>query len=168
MPYFNIVAETNIDNTGVEMPNIHKIGNLFAEMEHGKLTALKDYGFSLLDKQSQMIESGYAEEDEEDEADIKQTKETYYLKYKIGNPSDMSDGYMKICYVYAKRYGEPYGEGYMTIECDSKTWNELKYEAECSLKKEGDNYYKLQMYSYIVFDYEGAISVSTANSLEWE
>ena len=163
LPAADIVEETYIDNnTGVEMPNIHKIGSLFSEMESGKLTALKDYGFTLDDRQSKMIMSDYAEEG--DEADIKLTKETYSLKYKIGNPSDMSEGRMKIRYVYAKDYGEPY----MTIECDSKTWNSLKFEAESSLKKLEGNSYFLDMSSFINFDYEGAITVSTENSVTWE
>jgi predicted nucleic acid-binding Zn ribbon protein len=156
------IADDVDETNGVEMPDIHKIGSLFSEMESGKLTALKDYGFTLDDRQSKMIMSDYAEEG--DEADIKLTKETYSLKYKIGNPSDMSEGRMKIRYVYAKDYGEPY----MTIECDSKTWNSLKFEAESSLKKLEGNSYFLDMSSFINFDYEGAITVSTDNSVTWE
>ena len=76
----------------------------------------------------------------------------------------MSDGHMKICYVYAKDYGEPY----MTIECDSKTWKSLKFEAESSLKKADGNSYWLNMYSFINFNYEGSITVSTENSVTWE
>ena len=156
------VATNTIQDNGVERPSVQKLGNLFNEMETGKLTALKDYGFTLKDKQKKMILSDYAEEG--DEADIELIKEVYSLKYKMGNPSEMSDGFMKIIYVYAKEYGEPS----MEIECDEKTWNELKFEAESSLKKSMGNSYILNMNSYINFIHEGAITVSTENSITWE
>lgn len=156
------VATNTIQDNGVERPSVQKLGNLFNEMETGKLTALKDYGFTLKDKQKKMILSDYAEEG--DEADIELIKEVYSLKYKMGNPSEMSDGFMKIIYVYAKEYGEPS----MEIECDEKTWNELKFEAESSLKNSMGNSYILNMNSYINFIHEGAITVSTENSITWE
>lgn len=156
------VATNTIQNNGVERPSVQKLGNLFNEMETGKLTALKDYGFTLKDKQKKMILSNYAEEG--DEADIELIKEVYSLNYKMGNPSEMSDGFMKIVYVYAKEYGEPS----MEIECDEKTWNELKFEAESSLKNSMGNSYILNMNSYINFIHEGAITVSTENSITWE
>ena len=156
------VAANTIQDNGVERPSVQKLGNLFNEMETGKLTALKDYGFTLKDKQKKMILSDYAEEG--DEADIELIKEVYSLKYKMGNPSEMSDGFMKIIYVYAKEYGEPS----MEIECDEKTWNELKFEAESSLKNSMGNSYILNMNSYINFIHEGAITVSTENSITWE
>ena len=148
--------ETTINVMNSTMPSVQKLGMLFNDMDEGKSSALKDYGFTLEDKRSKMIASDY---DEEGVENIEMTKETYSLKYKIYD----SDGYMKVTYVSAKNYGEPS----MSIICDEDSWGRLKLEAESTLKEAGDNSYYSSSYSYIIFRRKGQIEISCENSISW-
>ena len=43
--------ETNVNEMNSTIPSVQEIGVLFTDMEKGKSSALKDYGFTLEDKQ---------------------------------------------------------------------------------------------------------------------
>lgn len=140
------IAEENND---VEMPTIQMISKFFDDLENGKSNALIDYGFTLVDKQAKMKEF-------EDYDEV--IKEVYSLNYK-------DDGHMKITYVYAKNYGNPS----MTIECDDKSWDELKRVAENYLKPYGNYYFILneRRESFIGFYQNGTITITLEDSISW-
>lgn len=148
--------ETNVNEMNSTIPSVQEIGVLFTDMEKGKSSALKDYGFTLEDKQSKKVEDEYGDE----EITYMVNKETYSLKYKLYD----SDGYMKVTYVSAKDFGEPS----MSIICDEESWEQLKREAESSLKLLVDNFYYLSISSFISFPRKGQIKITTENSITWD
>lgn len=141
------------ETEGVEMPSVQKIGMLFDNMSKNP-SAITDYGFTLVDRQSKTCESDY-----DDGTTYEMFKETYTLNYRIYDIM----GYMILTYVYAKEYGEPT----MSIQCDSDSWKVLKDEAKTTLKHMVDNSYFLNNYSFISFPKKGQIEITTECSISW-
>ena len=153
-PDTTVVADNTVDAELKSPPSIQKLGVLFSDMTEGKKSALKDYGFILVDKKTKKEVSEY---DEEMEYEV--VKEVYILHYNTTS----GDKTMTATYVYADSYGEPS----MIIECDTDTWENLKMEAKNSLKKFGDNSFFLNNFSFISFNRKGIIEITTECSISW-
>ena len=155
----SIPSKTSDSKETAEIPSIQKIGSMFDDMLKGKMSALTDYGFSMDDKQTK------TESEEEEGIDGTSSykyvvvKEIYSLNYKLYE----KDGNMRVSYVYSKDYGGPS----MTINCDSESWEQLKREAETTLKELSDDSYWLSTNSYVSFPKKGVISITSEDSISW-
>ena len=155
VPDTTVVADNTVDAELKSPPSVQKLGVLFSDMTEGKKSALKDYGFTLVDKKTKKEASEY----EDDDYEYVVIKEVYTLHYN----STTGDKTMTATYVYSDSYGEPS----MTIECDKDTWDYLKTEAKSSLKKFGDNSFFLNNFSFISFNRKGIIEITTECSISW-
>lgn len=130
-------------DAGLTMENITVF---FEELFNCKTAAIKEYGFTLDDKQSKMKSTFYKGDDIEYEV----IKEVYSLKNRG----------VRITCVYVEGWQEPS----MTIECDAITWNELEHEADNSLRRDEDGDYCLNN-GYVSFKSMGTITMTTKNGI---
>lgn len=155
VPDTTVVADNTVDVELKSPPSVQRLGVLFSDMAEGKKSALKDYGFTLIDKKTKKEVSEY----EDDDSEYVVIKEVYTLHYN----TTTGDKTMTATYVYADSYGEPS----MIIECDTDTWENLKKEAKGTLKHSGDNSFFLNKYSFMSFDSKGIIEIITECSISW-
>ena len=156
----SMIGDNPIDVESKSLPSVQRLGALYNDMYEGKLSALKDDGFILVDKQTKKETSDY-EEDEEYEI----TKEVYVLHYSFFNANNSTNVQkeMTATYVYSPSYGDPR----MIIDCDTETWNEMKASSISTLKQFVDNSYFLDNSSFISFNKKGVIEITTENSITW-
>ncbi|MBQ9231842.1 MAG: zinc ribbon domain-containing protein [Prevotella sp.] len=146
------VAIDSPNDSEVQIPSVQRIGIMFDDMSEGKKSVLTDYGFTLIDTKTKKE----TEIEDENEYEYTITKEVYKL------PTNNSTSFI-VTYISAKNHGDPS----MTIECDRRTWNAKKEEAETTLKVFIGNSYWISNGSFIDFSDHDKISITTECSISW-
>lgn len=136
------IVNCTYSNNSANTPSLKQLEMIFQKLERGESFALIDYGFALVDKQSQ--KSTYYNED------VVTTiiKEVYKL-----NDSNRP---MTVVHVYN---ADKRAEMSLTIVCSSDIWNQLQNEYSLRNNSEGS--------TAITFHAECVLSIESENSIHW-